>query len=71
MKEFLTANGWVMFHKCNCGGGVQYWRNKDKPGYEVRTKPKSRTFRILLQNKTISGPHAEYQLEDKLRQYVN
>lgn len=69
MKEVLTVNGWVMYYKCNCGGGRQHWNNKAKPGYEVRTK--KTTFSIYLKNSMISGPHAAYLLEDKLKQYVN
>jgi hypothetical protein len=70
MKETLKDNGWVMYYQCNCSGGRQHWNNKAKPGYEVRTRTKNKTFSILLNNRVVSGPNWEYELADKLKQYV-
>lgn len=70
MKELLTADGWVIFYHCNCGGGRDHWNKKEKPGYEVRTRSKNKTFSILLNNRVIVGPALEYLLAEKLKQYV-
>jgi len=72
MKEKLLANGWEMFHECDsCVGHRQYFSNKAKKGYEIRTRVKNNTFSILLNNTIIAGPFWGYQVEEKLKQYVS
>lgn len=71
MKESLEAKGWVMYHECNtCQGHKQFFKNNDKPDYEVRVRLKSKTFSILQKNMVIGGPFWEYMLDEKLNQYV-
>ena len=71
MKEVLEANGWKMYHECDtCSGHKQFFKNDDKPGYEVRVKVKNNTFSILLNNMIIAGPFWNYQLEESLTKYV-
>lgn len=71
MKQVLEAKGWVMYHECNtCSGHRQFFKNENKPGYELRIKVKNQTFSILLNNMVIAGPFWNYQLEEKLLQYV-
>ena len=71
MKQILEAKGWVMFHECNtCSGHRMFFKNDSHPGYEIRNKTKNKTFSILLNNLIVAGPFWEYQLEEKLNQYV-
>lgn len=72
MKEVLIAQGWIIYHECNtCGGHRQYFKNKEKPGYEVRCRIRNNTFSILLNNAIIAGPFWGYQLAEKLTQLTN
>lgn len=70
MKQQLESKGWVMYYQCSQCGGKQYFTNSSFPKYEVRAKPKTHIFSILLQGQVIVGPCHEYQLADKLAQYV-
>lgn len=67
MKDLLTAKGWKMYYSCHCGGTLkQYWNKKSFPGYEITTRPRKNTFRILHKNHVIVGPEWGYKLEQKL-----
>jgi hypothetical protein len=69
MKEALQSKGWVMFYECVMPCAKQQYNHPDKPGYEIRVKPKRQTFSILYQNNIVAGPFWGYQLEEKLLQY--
>jgi len=67
MKTKLIAMGWTMFHECVSPCAKQHFNRPDKPSYEIRVRTKNKTFSILLNNMVVSGPHWEYQLEEKLQ----
>jgi hypothetical protein len=67
MKQKLLAKGWVMYYSCMCGGTLkEYYNNPAYPDYEITARPRRQTFRILLKNHVVSGPHWGYKLEEKL-----
>lgn len=62
-----------MYSECpTCGGGgvKQYFNHPDKKGYEVRCKPRTNTFSILLNNHVIGGPFWGYLLKQKVNELV-
>jgi len=70
MKEQLLARGWVMYYKCKCSGGKEYYSNASFPGFEVRIRIKNNTFSIILSNMVIAGPFWGYQLKEMVDKYV-
>lgn len=39
MRELLLKNGWVNYRTgCSCIGLPRYWKNEDRPGWEIMTK---------------------------------
>lgn len=70
MKQTLISLGWEMYYEClNKCGGKQYFTNELWPKYEVRTRVKSNTFSILLENKVIAGPFMGYVLKEKINEH--
>lgn len=68
MKEALEAKGWAQYYWCRCGGGTGYYSNSSFPRYQIRAKTQS--FSIYLDKHAIAGPFYQYQLDEKLKQYV-
>lgn len=58
-----------MYHDCDACGHKQYFTNSTKRGYEIRTRVRTQTFSILLDNRVISGPFNAYLLKSKLDEY--
>lgn len=69
MKQILESRGWVMYHDCDACGHKQYFTNPKKKFYEVRTRVRTQTFSILLDNRVIGGPFNAYLLTSKLNEY--
>jgi hypothetical protein len=67
MKAKLIALGWVLYYECLTTCKKQYFNHPEKAGYEVRVRTANKTFSIILNNRIVSGPHWEYQLEEKLK----
>lgn len=71
MIEVLTGLGWNNFFTCpDCGGqgNKRSWSNDKYLGYEVVTRDKFNTFRILFNNRVISGPWIAGVLTIKLQE---
>ncbi len=70
MKKTLEGKGWAMYWECGAPCFKQYFNHEHYPGYEIRYKTKSKTFSIIYQNQIVAGPFWEYQLEEKLNEFV-
>lgn len=67
MNDLLKNKGWTMYYACHCNGSrKEHWSNKDHPEYEITTRPKRSTFRILRKNKLIEGPLFGYKLKETM-----
>ena len=70
MNKTLEGKGWKNDYSCNCGGSIrEHWINSKYPDYEITTRPRKQTFRILSKNHVIVGPLWGIKLEEKMNEY--
>lgn len=68
--QLLSVKGWIMYYACNCGGSrKEHWAHNLFPGYEIRYRPKRKTFEIKSKNIRVFGPDIESKLEVTLKQF--
>lgn len=72
MHQKLTELGWKKYYDCKtCPQNPKsYYSHKDHKGFDIVVRTRSQTFSIVLNNRTVSGPHWGYQMADKLKNYT-
>jgi len=67
MEEYLKQNGWILNHRCTCGGPLKEFYRSDKyKAVEVIITPKQGAFELRLKNTRIASGKDVESLINKL-----